>query len=242
MLSNMASSLIMHKRITTTVAKAKALRMYVEPIITRSKEDTTHNRRVVFSLLQNKESVSELFREVSIKVADRPGGYTRILKLGARFGDNAEMCIIELVDYNTSLLEAKETEAKQSKRSRRGSKKKTDDAVVKEVKTKPIAKEEKIAKETQEIVEELNDDAEETIENIENVIEEVAETTEEKVEDIVEEVTETIEEKVDEVVEEAKDVIEEIKEELSEIVSEVSEEVKEIIEDIDDDKKNTEEK
>jgi len=122
MLSNMASSLIESKRISTTLAKAKALRSYVEPLITKAKNDTTHSRRIVFSHLQNKEAVSELFREVVAKVADRPGGYTRILRTGNRLGDNAEMCIIELVDYNEAMLEAKE-EAKKPKRrrSRRGS-------------------------------------------------------------------------------------------------------------------------
>jgi large subunit ribosomal protein L17 len=100
MLSNMASSLIKHKRISTTTAKAKALRLYVEPLITRSKNDTTHSRRMVFSYLQDKIAVTELFRDVATKVATRPGGYTRILKTGFRQGDNAEMCIIELVDYN----------------------------------------------------------------------------------------------------------------------------------------------
>ena len=97
MLSNMATSLILHKRVETTLAKAKALRVYVEPLINRSKEDSTHSRRIVFSYLQNKEAVTELFREISQKVADRPGGYTRILKTGIRHGDNAEMAIIELV-------------------------------------------------------------------------------------------------------------------------------------------------
>ena len=101
MLANMASSLIQHKRITTTLAKAKALRTYVEPLITKSKNDTTHSRRVVFSYLQNKEVVTELFRDVAEKVANRPGGYTRIIKLPNRPGDNAEMAFIELVDYNT---------------------------------------------------------------------------------------------------------------------------------------------
>ena len=100
MLSNMASSLIMHKRIETTVAKAKALKRYVEPLITRSKDDSTHSRRMVFSYLQDKEAVTELFREVGAKVGDRPGGYTRIIKLGNRLGDNADMAMIELVDYN----------------------------------------------------------------------------------------------------------------------------------------------
>ncbi len=129
MLANMATSLIMHKRITTTLAKAKALRMYVEPLITRSKEDTTHSRRVVFSYLKNKYAVAELFREISPKVADRPGGYTRILKLGHRPGDNAEMCIIELVDYNENMLGTKEeAKAKTTRRSRRGRKKATGTA------------------------------------------------------------------------------------------------------------------
>ena len=120
MLANMANSLIMHKRITTTTAKAKALRVYVEPLITKSKTDNTHSRRVVFSYLQNKYAVSELFREISNKVMDRPGGYTRIIKIGNRPGDNAEMSIIELVDYNELLLTAKE-EKKTTRRSRRSS-------------------------------------------------------------------------------------------------------------------------
>ncbi len=127
MLSNMATSLILHKRITTTVAKAKALKKYVEPIITKSKEDTTHSRRVVFSYLQDKFAVTELFREISSKVADRPGGYTRIIKLGARSGDNAEMAMIELVDYNELMLEEKASKKAKSTRRRRGSKKKTTD-------------------------------------------------------------------------------------------------------------------
>lgn len=117
MLSNMASSLILHKRITTTVAKAKALRSYVEPLITRSKDDSTHQRRVVFSHLQNKQAVTELFREVAQKIGDRPGGYTRILKTGTRIGDAADMCIIELVDFNTTYV--KETAKPAAKKTRR---------------------------------------------------------------------------------------------------------------------------
>ncbi len=128
MLSNMAVSLIMHKRITTTLAKAKALRSYVEPIITKSKEDTTHSRRVVFSYLQDKYAVTELFREISRKVGDRPGGYTRIIKLGTRQGDNAEMALIELVDYNEHLLAEKAAKKSKSTRRRRGGKKKTAEA------------------------------------------------------------------------------------------------------------------
>ena len=109
MLSNMASSLIQHKRIATTLAKAKALQVYVEPLLTKSKDDTTHSRRLVFSHLQNKEMVTELFQNVSVKIANRPGGYTRILRTGFRLGDNAEMCIIELVDYNENMLKEKAT-------------------------------------------------------------------------------------------------------------------------------------
>ncbi len=119
MLSNMATSLFLHKRINTTLAKAKALRSYVEPLITRSKVDSTHSRRMVFSYLRSKEAVSTLFRDVAIKVAARPGGYTRILKTGNRLGDNAEMCTMELVDFNENLLAVKEApKAKTTRRSR----------------------------------------------------------------------------------------------------------------------------
>ena len=126
MLANMAASLIMHKRITTTTAKAKALKTYVEPVITKSKEDSTHSRREVFSFLKDKKAVAELFREISPKVADRPGGYTRILKTGNRIGDNAEMCILELVDFNEAMLGAGEAgKAKTTRRRRSSGKKKT---------------------------------------------------------------------------------------------------------------------
>jgi len=200
MLANMASSLILHKRINTTVAKAKALRTYVEPLITKSKlavttktsvEEATHLRRVVFSYLQNKEAVTELFREISTKVADRPGGYTRIIKTGARLGDNAEMCMMELVDYNENLLKDKATTDSKSKRKRRGGKKKADDG-----------------KTTETVV-------------AEEVVEEVAETTKEKVEDKVEE-SPVVEEKVAEVVEEAKGEVTEAKNE--EVVEDKKEE------------------
>lgn len=129
MLANMASSLIMHKRINTTLAKAKALRPYIEPLITKSKNDSTHSRRIVFATLQNKEALNELFREVATKVADRPGGYTRIIKLGARQGDNAEMAMIELVDYNENLLAEKKSDKKASKRTRRAGKKEAEEVV-----------------------------------------------------------------------------------------------------------------
>lgn len=120
MLSNMASSLILHKRINTTVAKAKELRKYVEPLLTKAKDDTTHSRRIVFSYLHNKDSVKILFGEVAEKIASRPGGYTRILKTGHRLGDNADMCIIELVDYNELLLKEATTDKTKTRRSRRG--------------------------------------------------------------------------------------------------------------------------
>lgn len=119
MLSNMATSLILHKRIFTTLAKAKALRVYVEPLINRSKEDTTASRRVVFSYLQSKEAVTELFKNIAEKVADRPGGYTRILKTGNRLGDNAKTCFIELVDYNENMLKEKAVKKTRTRRSKK---------------------------------------------------------------------------------------------------------------------------
>lgn len=125
MLANMACSLIEHKRINTTVAKAKALKGFIEPLITKSKDDNTHNRRIVFSYLRSKEAVAELFREVVDKVGDRPGGYTRIIRTGNRLGDNAEMCMLELVDFNEIYTNEKSGKSKTTRRSRRGGKKKT---------------------------------------------------------------------------------------------------------------------
>ena len=124
----MACSLILHKRINTTVAKAKALRTYVEPLLTKSKEDSTASRRLVFSYLKNKEAVSTLFRDVATKIADRPGGYTRILKTGNRLGDNADMCFIELVDFNEAMLADKAGKKAKATTRRSRSKKKADDA------------------------------------------------------------------------------------------------------------------
>ena len=123
LLANLAVALIQHKRITTTLAKAKALKKYVEPLITRSKNDTTNSRRVVFRYLQNKEAVTELFQEISVKVADRPGGYTRVIKLGTRQGDAAQIAFIELVDYDENMAKAPKAEAKKTRRSRRSAKK-----------------------------------------------------------------------------------------------------------------------
>ena len=194
MLSNMASSLILHKRISTTVAKAKALRQYVEPLITKSKTDSTHSRRVVFSYLQDKETVKELFDEVSQKVNDRPGGYTRIIKMGNRLGDNAEMCMMELVDYNELLLADKEPAKAKTRRSRR-SKKSTS------TETAPVV--EDAVTETAPVV------VEDTVEEAE-VIEAEAEVIEEPETKVEEEKVEEVEAKsTDEVSNEASEEKEE---------------------------------
>ena len=145
MLSNMATSLILHKRITTTTAKAKALRTFVEPLITKSKEDSTHSRRVVFGYLKDKTAVAELFREVSPKVAERQGGYTRILKIGNRIGDNADMCVMELVDYNEAMLGGEAAKTKTTRR-RRAPKKKDDATAETKTPKAPKAKAEKSEK------------------------------------------------------------------------------------------------
>lgn len=142
MLSNMAASLIMHKRINTTLAKAKALRKYVEPLLTKSKTDSTHSRRTVFSMLQDKEAVAELFRDVASKIADRPGGYTRIIRTGNRLGDAAETCMMELVDYNELMVkETAGSGAKKAKTTRRGRTKKAEGAAAEKAapKTKKTA-------------------------------------------------------------------------------------------------------
>lgn len=209
MLTNMAGSLIEHKRITTTVAKAKALRKFIEPLITKAKTDSTHSRRIVFSYLQNKEAVKELFGDVVNKVGERPGGYTRVLKLGNRLGDNAEMAMIELVDYNEAMLEAKSAaDSKKGKKStrRRGKK-------------KPAAE---VEAKTEEVVEAATETVEETAPEVEAVAEEVVEETAPEVEAVAEEVVEeaapeVIEEVVEEVVEETEteETVEEKKEEES---------------------------
>jgi large subunit ribosomal protein L17 len=205
MLANMASSLIENKRITTTLAKAKALRTYVEPLITKAKNDTTHSRRVVFSYLQNKDAVSVLFREVAEKIADRPGGYTRILKTGNRLGDNAEMCIIELVDYNEAMLASKEEAAKpKRRRSRRGGAKKTETTAT-AVKETAVAE-----KEAPEVVEDVQPieepEAPEVVEDVQPIEEpEAAAETEVKSEETSEEPkAEDTAEEADESDEEAK--------------------------------------
>ncbi len=179
MLSNMATSLIMHKRINTTVAKAKALRKYIEPILTKSKTDDTHSRRVVFSYLQDKESVSELFNNVAGKIANRPGGYTRIIKTGARLGDNAEMCMMELVDFNELLVTEESAGKAKTRRSRRGgSKSKTN------TDSTPQAEESKVeeAAAVEEVIEESAEASEEVVQDeaeVEEVVESATESGDE---------------------------------------------------------------
>lgn len=188
MLANMATSLIIHKRINTTVAKAKALRKYIEPLLTKSKTDDTHSRRVVFSYLQDKASVTELFNNVAGKIASRPGGYTRIIKTGARLGDNAEMCMMELVDFNELLLEAGTAKAKKSRRSRRGG-----------------GKSKVQAEDTIAVVSEANDLASESEEIVEATVEVVEESTEDVVETVAEDVDSVEEVKEDEPSEDVED-------------------------------------
>jgi len=177
----MACSLIKHKRISTTVAKAKALRVFIEPLITKSKDDTMHSRRVVFTNLKDKFAIKELFGEISTKIGDRPGGYTRILRTGNRLGDAAEMCIIELVDYNENML--KEKADKKTTRTRRGGKKATETAVPKATGNKETVKEVKAeAAEVEAAVKEAEAKVEEVKETVAENVQEVAEAAEEIVE------------------------------------------------------------
>ena len=195
MLSNMAVSLIMHKRIFTTLAKAKELRKYVEPLVTKSKNDTTHSRRMVFQELHDKYAVTELFKEIAQKIGDRPGGYTRIIKTGNRLGDNAEMCFIELVDYNELMLKTAKKAATKTRRSRRSSGKTADATeTVKQASAKAKGK----------VVEtgEVKVETVEAGEVKEEVVEAVAEIAEPEVPAVAEE-TPAGEEKVSEVAEES---------------------------------------
>ena len=185
LLANMASSLLKNekKRVVTTLAKAKALKKYVEPLITKSRNDSTHSRRTVFSYLQDKEAVKELFTEVAVKIGDRPGGYTRVLKLGPRKGDAAEMALIELVDYNEFLSD--ETSTKSTRRRRK--KKKSSES------TAAAAPATGVVEEVVEAVEEVAEKVEEVAEKAVEEVEAVAETVEEKIEEIVEKAEEAIE-------------------------------------------------
>jgi large subunit ribosomal protein L17 len=195
MLSNMASSLIMHKRIETTLAKAKALRKYVEPLITRSKDDSTHSRRMTFRYLRDKFAVTELFDTVAAKVGDRPGGYTRIIRIGNRAGDNAEMCMMELVDFNDTYTQTKaksETTTKKRRTRRGGSAKTSETAVAVETQVEePVEKAEEVVEETttdtvEEVVEtkeEIKEATKEVAENIENKTDETESVNDGKEED-----------------------------------------------------------
>ena len=186
MLANMACSLIEHKRIKTTLAKAKALRLYVEPLITKSKNDTTHSRRTVFSYLKQKEAVTELFGDVATKIADRPGGYTRILKLGNRLGDNAQMAFIELVDYNETYT----TDKPKKKKTRRRGGAKTNTEVSNETTTAVV--EEEVVEVTEDVKEETSKEfASEEVEAVTETEESAEETTQEVASEEIEDVTET---------------------------------------------------
>ncbi|MEM7369266.1 MAG: 50S ribosomal protein L17 [Bacteroidota bacterium] len=214
MLANMAISLIEHKRIKTTLAKAKALRVYVEPLITKSKTDTTHSRRVVFSYLQNKEAIKELFGEISETVASRPGGYTRILKLGPRSGDNAEMALIELVDFN-EFDAGKAESGRKKKRRRRGKGNK------------------KAAKVAAAVVEEVKETAEDVKDFVEDAVD--------KVEDVVEDVVDKVEDVVEDVADKVEDVVEDVKDKVEDFVEDVKEKVEDLL-DGDDDKDDDDDK
>jgi len=172
----MACSLIEHKKISTTIAKAKALRVYVEPIITKSKDDSTHNRRTAFSYLKSKEAVTELFRTIAPKIADRPGGYTRIIRTGYRLGDNAEMCLIELVDFNEIYTAGeKKTTTRRSRRGGSGAAKTTTPAVTEEVVAEDKTPEDVADVKAEATETAVNADAEPTAESVETLSEEVVE-------------------------------------------------------------------
>ena len=220
MLSNMACSLIEHKRIKTTVAKAKALRKFVEPLITKSKTDTTHSRRIVFSHLRQKDVVTELFGDIASKVSTRNGGYTRILRTGNRLGDNAEMCFIELVDYNETYVTDKPKKKAKSTRRSSGTKKastNTPTAVEEAVVVEETITEETELKEekTEEVVDDITEAP--AAEVVEETISEETKLKEEKTEEVVDDITEAP----------AAEVVEEEKAEATEETSEVNEEIKE---------------
>ena len=206
MLANMACSLIEHKRIKTTLSKAKALRLYVEPLITKSKNDTTHSRRTVFSYLKQKEAVTELFGDVATKIADRPGGYTRILKLGNRLGDNAQMAFIELVDYNETYT----TEKPKKKKTRRRGGTKTNTEVSTETTTAVV--EEEVVEVTEDVKEETSKEV--ASEEVEAVTE-TEEVVEEKTEESAEETSKEVASEEIEAVTETEESAEETKEEES---------------------------
>ena len=190
LLANLAIALIEHKRITTTLAKAKALRRYIEPLITKAKTNSTHSRRVVFSYLQNKEAIKELFGEIANRIGDRPGGYVRVIKLGFRRGDGAETALIELVDFNET-YNPNAGKEKKSKRTRRGGAKKSEDAGVAAETAETVTVEETATEVVEDVVEEVENVAAEATAEVEAAAEEVVETVEEAVAEATEEITDT---------------------------------------------------
>ena len=222
LMANMSAAIIEHKRIQTTLAKAKALRQYLEPLVTKAKNNTTHSRRVVFSYLQNKYAVQELFDNIAGKVADRPGGYLRIVRIGTRMGDAAEMALIEFVDYNeTYIVEKKAKAGAKKKRTRRG-KKKAEGASPVEAATEGT---ETIIETVAEAV--VENTAEEVVAQVEEAVAEVEETTEEVVAEAEEAVAE-VEETTEEVVAEAEEAVAEVEETTEEVVAEAEEAVAEV--------------
>lgn len=199
MLSNMANSLIEHKRINTTVAKAKALRVFVEPILNRAKDDSTHSRRIVFRYLGKKDSVTELFRNVGPKIMDRPGGYTRIIKTGFRKGDGADMCMIELVDFNELYTAG---DGKKKKRSRRGGGKKVSNPVA-DVSAKATETASKVEDAASAVAEEANDAAEAVANEVAEKVEDVKAETTDKVEAVAEDAKEAADDAADNIAEES---------------------------------------
>lgn len=213
MLANMACSLIEHKRINTTVAKAKALRQYVEPLMTKSKSDSTHSRRVVFSYLQSKDAVNELFREVAPKIAERNGGYTRIIKTGYRLGDSAEMCLIELVDFNDLYTGGDEASSGKKRTRRGGAKKKSSGSTA----TTVVDKAKEAASDAKEAVAEAAETAAEKTEEVAEKVADKAAKAESKVEEAAEkagekvaEAAEAVEEKAEEITEKAEEKAEDV--------------------------------
>lgn len=228
MLSNMACSLIEHKRINTTVAKAKALRTFIEPLITKSKSDSTHSRRMVFRQLNDKTAVADLFREVAPKVANRPGGYTRIIRTGYRLGDNAEMCMVELVDFNEVML--KDTKPGKSRRRRKKTTSDTTPPASAEVKSEETVTEVK----AEEIkVEEKKAEAPKTEEKVKDAVSEIVEKAKDEAKEVKAKATEVVEEVKDKAkigAEKAKDEAMEVKAKATEVIEEVKEKAKEKVE------------
>jgi len=227
MISNMACSLIRHKRISTTIAKAKALKVFVEPILTKSKTDSTHSRRVIFSYLQDKEIITELFREVAPKISSRNGGYTRIIKTGFRVGDNAEMCLIELVDFNE--IYSNESVKKTTRRSRRGGAKKTTEPLTdNEITEESFEGDAVNSQEMVADVEAAEDSEQETIEVVSEESVEIAEETSELVAEVSEQETmEVVSEETVEIAEETSELVAEVSEVKEEVSEEILEEISE---------------